>query len=216
MGQAPGLLCWGQRGQREPGAHWTLQTWAGAPLPRGPGCLGGGCRAGQAPPGLTDGGELGHAPDVGPPQEPGFAVVDVLHLDDKFRLGLQQPVGLAVPRLSPQRVEGLPLAIQALRGVNVPRQLIDQEDGAGPLPGDSVLDGAVPLVRVRVNLGETGGGQAQGGKLRLGPGRGGLLTTAPAPFRAGRPRRSWGAHPHLSPHPATLAWPSGLPGGRAV
>lgn len=127
--------------------------------------LRGGCRAGPALLGLTDGREFSHTPYVGPPQEPGLAVVDVLHLDDKFRLGLQQLVGLAVPRLSPQRVEGFLLAIEALRGMNVPRQLIDQEDGAGTLPGDGVLDGAVTLIGVRVNLGETGAGQVQGVQL---------------------------------------------------
>lgn len=177
VGQALGAIDGqpaGVPGDRLAGRQGLLWPWR----------LRGGCRAVRAPLGLTDGGELSHAPDVGPPQEPGLAVVDVLHLDDKFRLGLQQLVGLAVPRLSPQRVEGFPLAIEALRGMNVPRQLIDQEDGAGTLPGDGVLDGAVALIGVRVNLGETGAGQVQGVQLQLGPGRGGLLTTVPAPFAA--------------------------------
>lgn len=47
--------------------------------------------------------------------------------------------------------------------MDVPRQLIDQEDGASPFPGDGVPDGAVPFVRVRVDLGRT--------QERVGPGR---------------------------------------------
>lgn len=79
-------------------------------------------------------------------QEAGLAVVDVLNLDDELRLGLQQAVGGAVPGLSPQRVEGLLLPVQALHGVDVARQLIDQEDGPSALARDGVLDGPVPLV----------------------------------------------------------------------
>lgn len=93
--------------------------------------------------------------------------------------------------------------------MNVPRQLIDQEDGAGTLPGDGVLDGAVALIGIRVNLGETGTGQVQGVQLRLGPGRGGLLITVPAPFTAWE---KTGHTTHLSPRPASSAQPSGLPG----
>lgn len=96
----------------------------------------------------TDGGQLRHAADVGPLQEAWLAVVDVLHLDDELRLGLQQLVRLPVPGLRPQRVEGFLLPVQALGGVDVTCDLIDEEDGPCALPGDRVLDGAVSLIRV--------------------------------------------------------------------
>lgn len=85
-------------------------------------------------------------------QEAGLAVVDVLHLDDELRLRLQQAVGGAVPGLSPQRVEGFLLAVQALHGMDVARELINQEDGPSALTGDGVLDGPVTLIGVRVDL----------------------------------------------------------------
>lgn len=94
----------------------------------------------------TDGGQLRHAADVGPLQEARLAVVDVLHLDDELRLGLQQLVRLPVPGLRPQRVEGFLLPVQALGGVDVTCDLIDEEDGPCALPGDGVLDGAVSLI----------------------------------------------------------------------
>lgn len=119
----------------------------GLKSPSGAG-VGVGARGQSAAQGLTDGGQLRHTSDGGAPPEAGLAVVDVLYLDDKLRFGLQQAVGLAVPGLSPQCVEGLLLPIKALRGVNVARQLINQEDGAGPLSRDGVLDGAVAFVGV--------------------------------------------------------------------
>lgn len=79
-------------------------------------------------------------------QEAGLAVVDVLHLDDELRLGLQQAVGGAVPSLGPQRIEGFLLTVQPLHGMDVTCQLIDQEDGACALTRDGVLDGPVTLV----------------------------------------------------------------------
>ena len=79
-------------------------------------------------------------------QEAGLAVVDVLHLDDELRLGLQQAVGGTVPSLSPQCVEGLLFPVQALHGMDVARQLVDQEDGPSTLTRDGVLDGPVTLV----------------------------------------------------------------------
>ena len=79
-------------------------------------------------------------------QKAGLAVVDVLHLDDELRLGLQKAVGGTVPSLGPERVEGFLLAVQSLHGVDVAGQLIDQEDGARALARDGVLDGPVALV----------------------------------------------------------------------
>lgn len=36
--------------------------------------------------------------------------------------------------------------------MDVTSDLVDEEDSTCALPGDSVLDGAVPLIRVRVDL----------------------------------------------------------------
>lgn len=79
-------------------------------------------------------------------QEAGLAVIDVLHLDDELRLRLQQAVGGAVASLGPQRVEGFLLTVQALHGMDVACQFIDQEDGACALARDGVLDGPVTLI----------------------------------------------------------------------
>lgn len=89
-----------------------------------------------------------------------LTVVDVLHFDDELRLGLQQTVGGSIPGLGPQCVEGLLLPVQALCGMDVTCQLVDQEDGPCTLARDGVLDGAVTFVRIRVDLGR---GRRQGG-----------------------------------------------------
>lgn len=111
----------------------------------------------------TCGGELGHTANVGAVQEAGLAVVDVLHLDDELRLRLQQAVGGTVPSLGSQRIEGFLLTVQPLHGMDVTCQLIDQEDGAGALARDGVLDGPVTLIGVRVDLERQGGRQGGGG-----------------------------------------------------
>lgn len=101
---------------------------------------------------LTYGRQFSHTPNVGSLQELGLAVVDVLDLDDKLRLGLQGFVTEAAPSLGSEGVVGLLLPVQSLRGVDVSRQLVDDEDRPRPLPGDGVLDGALALVGVRVDL----------------------------------------------------------------
>ena len=100
----------------------------------------------------TYGRQLCHAAYIRPFQELGLAVVDVLHLDDELRLGLQGVARQPVQGLSPQGVEGLLLPVQTLRGVDVSRELVDDEDGPGAFAGDGVLDGSLALVRVGVDL----------------------------------------------------------------
>ena len=85
-------------------------------------------------------------------QEPGLVIVNVLDLDYELWLGLQRPAGEQVHGLGAQCVERLHLSVQALQGVDVPRRLVDGENGAGSLAGEGVLHYAVALVQVCVKL----------------------------------------------------------------
>lgn len=105
---------------------------------------------------LTNLGHLGHGGDVGPVQEPGLVVVDVLDLDDELGLGLQWAVRLPVAGLGSQDVLRLDLTVQPLDGVNVACAVVDGEGGAGALARQNVPDGAVAFVHVGVEL-QSGG-----------------------------------------------------------
>lgn len=101
---------------------------------------------------LTYFGHFGHSCLVGPVQKPGLVVVDILDLYDELGLGLQRPVRQAVPGLGTENVLGLYLPVEPLDGVDVPRAVVDGEGGAGALARQDVLDGAVALIHVRVEL----------------------------------------------------------------
>lgn len=81
---------------------------------------------------LTHRRHFGNPGGVRAVQELGLIVVDVLDLDDELGLGLHGLIGEPVQRLGPERVVGLLLAIQPLGGMNIPRVLIDNENGTGP------------------------------------------------------------------------------------
>lgn len=59
---------------------------------------------------------------------------------------------MAVPGLSPEGVVGLLFPVQPAGGVNVPRALIDAENGGGSFAGQDVPHLTVTFVQVRVEL----------------------------------------------------------------
>lgn len=85
-------------------------------------------------------------------QEFGLIIIYVLNLDDEFRLGLHGFVGEPVQRLGSERVVGLLLAIQPLGGVNIPRVLINNENGTCPFAWQDVFDGTISFINIRVKL----------------------------------------------------------------
>lgn len=95
---------------------------------------------------------LRHSGEVGPVQEPGLVVIDVLDLDNELGLGLQWPVCLPVAGLGSEDVLRLNLAVQPLDGMDVACAVINGEGGSGALTRQDVPDGAVAFVHVRVEL----------------------------------------------------------------
>lgn len=98
------------------------------------------------PTGLTHRGQLRHTSNVRRLQESGFTVVNILNLNDELRLGFQQSVRVSVSGLGTQCIKGLELPVQSLGGMDVPGELIDDEDGSGTLSGNGVFDGAITFV----------------------------------------------------------------------
>lgn len=85
-------------------------------------------------------------------QELGFIVVDVLNLDNKLRLGLHRLVAEPVQRLGAERVVGLLLPVQSLGSMNIPRVLINNENGTCPFAWQDVFDGTISFINIRVKL----------------------------------------------------------------
>jgi len=77
-------------------------------------------------------------------------VVNVLDFDDELGRRLQGLVRVGVDDLGRQSVLGLLLAVQPLHGVNVAREFIDGEDGAGALARKDVLDVLAAHIQVCV------------------------------------------------------------------
>ena len=105
---------------------------------------------------LTHGGHLGHGGAVRSFRELRRVVVDVLHLDDELGRGLQRLVRVGVGDLGGERVLSLLLAVQPLHGMDVPRHLVDGEDGAGPFARQHVLNPLAAHVQVGVELEDRG------------------------------------------------------------
>lgn len=101
---------------------------------------------------LTHRRHFGNPGGVWAVQEFGFIVVDVLDLDDKLRLGLYGLVGEPVQRLGSERVVGLFLTVQPLGGMNIPRVLINNENGTCPFAWQDVFDGTISFINIRVKL----------------------------------------------------------------
>lgn len=100
----------------------------------------------------TDVGHLWNPCHVRVLGEARLVVVDVVDLDDELGLALQRLVGETVDGLGVQDVVGLLLAVQPLGGVDVPRLLVDLEEGPRSLPCEDVPHAAVSSVPVRVEL----------------------------------------------------------------
>lgn len=101
---------------------------------------------------LTHRRHLGNPGSVRAIQELGLIIIDVLNLDDELRLWLHGLVGEPVQRLGAERVVGLLLAVQPLGGMNIPRVLINNENGTRPFAWQDVFDGTISFINIGVKL----------------------------------------------------------------
>lgn len=89
--------------------------------------------------------DMGHVWVLG---EARLVVVDVVDLDDELGLALQCLVGEAIDSFGMEDVVGLLLPVQPLGGVDVPRLLVDLEQGPRPLPCQDVPHASISSVSV--------------------------------------------------------------------
>lgn len=81
-----------------------------------------------------------------------LVIVDVMELDDELRLRLQLLARPLVDHCGFEDVKGLLLPIQAAGGVEIPVALIDDEYAACSLTRQNILDQAVAVVLVGLEL----------------------------------------------------------------
>lgn len=101
---------------------------------------------------LTDVRALGHGSRVDLLTEVRLVIVDVVELDDELGLRLQLLSRPLVDHCGFEDIKGLLLPIQAAGGVEIPVVLVDDEYVASSLTRQNVLDQAVAVVLVGLEL----------------------------------------------------------------
>lgn len=101
---------------------------------------------------LTNRRHFGYLSIVRAIQELGLIVINILHFDNELRLWFDWQVGGAVSGLSSQRVVGLFLPVQTLRGMYVACVLIDGENGGRTFTCEHVFHFALTFVHIRMKL----------------------------------------------------------------